>query len=525
MQGIESLDYTIQSKIPIPEGGLQTIKNAANMLADFGREGDIYIVHAAEGETVVPMEVLNSSPRLKNMLFKQMEELGLEPDRYVVGNKLNSINPVTGQPEFFLKKISKAVKRVAKVAKKVAPIVLPAVAPFLLPTMPVAFATGLGSLAGGLISGQSFKDSLRNAVISGGLAGLGNVAFGNMGQGAGQGFGKGSFFGSYANPTGGLGDVSFRQAFTPRGFGTMAANQNVTSDMTVKNLEGNIADGGIKNVGDANKINVDNINKLNVDNTDKLNLLDDPPDTRTFTEKYIKDPFKKFVYDPAENVVTYEKIPTEDSVAQLKGTVQGEGYLESLLSPKRVSIRPEGKIMDVINQTNEVLMNLDKAGLDPSLLKGLKEGVAANITKAASSGAPSMLAKFGPAAGAIATVGGGIYALTGEEEPVDNDGDGVIDGFNTPGGQQLLIENPQQYGFSLADFYGSNPYYQDRIAVADGGMIEGPGTPTSDSIPAMLSDGEFVMNAKAVRGAGGGNRVEGAKRMYAMMRDFEKRSA
>ena len=65
MQGIESLDYTIQSKIPIPEGGLQTIKNAANMLADFGREGDIYIVHAAEGETVVPMEVLNSSPRLK----------------------------------------------------------------------------------------------------------------------------------------------------------------------------------------------------------------------------------------------------------------------------------------------------------------------------------------------------------------------------------------------------------------------------------------------------------------------------
>jgi hypothetical protein len=41
----------------------------------------------------------------------------------------------------------------------------------------------------------------------------------------------------------------------------------------------------------------------------------------------------------------------------------------------------------------------------------------------------------------------------------------------------------------------------------------------------MLSDGEFVMNAKAVRGAGGGDRVEGAKRMYAMMRDFEKRSA
>tara|TARA_Y100000401_G_scaffold115803_1_gene120192 strand:+ start:983 stop:2410 length:1428 start_codon:yes stop_codon:yes gene_type:complete len=34
------------------------------------------------------------------------------------------------------------------------------------------------------------------------------------------------------------------------------------------------------------------------------------------------------------------------------------------------------------------------------------------------------------------------------------------------------------------------------------GDINGPGTETSDDIPAMLSDGEFVMTARAVRGAG-----------------------
>lgn len=34
------------------------------------------------------------------------------------------------------------------------------------------------------------------------------------------------------------------------------------------------------------------------------------------------------------------------------------------------------------------------------------------------------------------------------------------------------------------------------------GDINGPGTGTSDDIPAMLSDGEFVMTAKAVKGAG-----------------------
>jgi hypothetical protein len=53
------------------------------------------------------------------------------------------------------------------------------------------------------------------------------------------------------------------------------------------------------------------------------------------------------------------------------------------------------------------------------------------------------------------------------------------------------------------------------------GAINGPGTGTSDSIPAMLSDGEFVFTAKAVRNAGGGSRRKGAARMYKMMKMLE----
>jgi hypothetical protein len=68
---------------------------------------------------------------------------------------------------------------------------------------------------------------------------------------------------------------------------------------------------------------------------------------------------------------------------------------------------------------------------------------------------------------------------------------------------------------------------------AMGGEIEGPGTGTSDSIPAeiyqdgkpvqkaALSDGEFVMTAGAVKGAGNGSRDRGVKRMYELMRRFE----
>lgn len=53
------------------------------------------------------------------------------------------------------------------------------------------------------------------------------------------------------------------------------------------------------------------------------------------------------------------------------------------------------------------------------------------------------------------------------------------------------------------------------------GPINGPGTGTSDSIPAMLSDGEFVFTAKAVRNAGQGSRRKGARRMYKLMKMLE----
>tara|TARA_R110001583_G_scaffold81852_1_gene217857 strand:- start:965 stop:2200 length:1236 start_codon:yes stop_codon:yes gene_type:complete len=64
-----------------------------------------------------------------------------------------------------------------------------------------------------------------------------------------------------------------------------------------------------------------------------------------------------------------------------------------------------------------------------------------------------------------------------------------------------------------------------------GGQISGPGTERSDDIPAMLSDGEFVVNAKGLRGLGkingasGGRadqRREGARTMYALQRAGEQ---
>ena len=62
---------------------------------------------------------------------------------------------------------------------------------------------------------------------------------------------------------------------------------------------------------------------------------------------------------------------------------------------------------------------------------------------------------------------------------------------------------------------------QGPIRRNDGGEVAGPGTGTSDSIPAMLSDGEFVMTAKAVRAMGDGDRQKGAAKMYQLMNRLE----
>ena len=57
-----------------------------------------------------------------------------------------------------------------------------------------------------------------------------------------------------------------------------------------------------------------------------------------------------------------------------------------------------------------------------------------------------------------------------------------------------------------------------------GGDVSGPGTGVSDSIDAKLSDGEFVMTAKAVENLGGGDRYEGARKMYSMMNMLDPES-
>jgi hypothetical protein len=106
-------------------------------------------------------------------------------------------------------------------------------------------------------------------------------------------------------------------------------------------------------------------------------------------------------------------------------------------------------------------------------------------------------------------------------------------GLNTGGGGGPLQDSYSPFGESDLnnDFMQSSFNAGGIASLRSGGyprrtgQISGPGTATSDSIPAMLSDGEFVMTAKAVRGAGKGDRRAGAKRMYALMHQLEQNAA
>jgi len=80
---------------------------------------------------------------------------------------------------------------------------------------------------------------------------------------------------------------------------------------------------------------------------------------------------------------------------------------------------------------------------------------------------------------------------------------------NMPGGVPQPYNRPYATG-------GDVNHYPRKV-----GAIDGPGTATSDSIPAMLSDGEFVFTARAVRNAGGGSRRKGAAKMYKLMKSLE----
>ncbi|MAG59272.1 hypothetical protein CMO96_00560 [Candidatus Woesebacteria bacterium] len=628
MQGIATLPYEVV-EVPaplVPDNGVHTLKNAADMLADFGRHGDIYIAHVAEGETVIPLEVLNANPKMKSMIWQQFEEMGIDPEQYIVGNEFNMTNPATGVREFgfnpfkavkkVFKKVTRTVKKVFKkikpFLKAVAPILIGIAAPYLLPAAPLWLSAGIGSLAGSFVSGVRDPKQL---ALSFGMGAIGGGIKAKYFSGPG-----GSFFGSKTNPGAaftdfggapgsgisslGAGLTNVQNPLNPQTWGlesfnpladptappatspTLAGNfePGVGGDTSIRQLAGGVdqpvmvqtADGAAQLIPpdqayalEASGNLVDG--RLTTQGTDLVNqqaawssgapsitdqavggpsgppsvLSSDfqggPPSQlntvpykmQTRAPTLAGDPpnwFERNIYDPAPNIGG-----------------QGEGILESYISPQRSGIQPDyGDVASQI-QAHEQAWNLANPGVE--IPAAVQKSIVDRTLAAAQ---PGMYSRYWPAAtiggaGAVAadyaTEGQVLGLFPPDTTPEDTDGDGQIDQWRDNRTGVLYYEDPAKYGYG-SDFYGENPYYSQQhlptyvggtpspttfppppVTVAGGGEIVGPGTATSDSIPALLSDGEFVVNAGTVSGIGGGNRREGARKLYAMQRAYDQRAA
>jgi hypothetical protein len=476
--------------------GLNSMRDVAERMANMGRGGDNYIVHASEREVMVPREVAEKNPEMMARINAAIAEEGADPEAYVVGSDRNSINPQTGQREFFLKKlvggIKKAVKGVVKVFKKIAPIILPFAINTIFPGLGTVFSGALGSGLGSLAQGNSLKDSMKAAVLGGGIAALGQ-GFSNMGSGKG-GFSKG-FTDAFktGGPSGNMG------LFEPK------------KDLKFKDFfENPFAQDGA--VAPTDKV------------ADGSNLFTKARQTVLPTKaELIAKNFAKL----DGTTLTGEALKAAQKAAANPGLIQRFGPAAALGTGVAVAAgafdAPEGTELpfEPYPELTEEEIDAVRVGVAERYPEiGVNESIVPSSTVPGfNSGAimPQM----------TESVPRNLYPQYSQQGSSSNYLPQIVapslPNISPP---QINAENSGVFGY---DRFG-NPITSVYAAANGGGIqnfprrtggISGPGTGTSDSVPAMLSDGEFVMTADAVRGAGNGSRQRGMQNMYSMMRRFE----
>lgn len=151
-------------------------------LSYMGRQTDDSVGHLTRGDVVIPRDIVLQNPEFLVKLKKAMESVGSDYKSHIVGSGYESINPTTGAPEFFLKKIGNLVRAPFRSlpgpVKEVLTPVIRIAAPVIGGTFgPLGAAAG--AAYGNYITGSSPSDSLQ----AGALAGVGNYVGGQLTDG------------------------------------------------------------------------------------------------------------------------------------------------------------------------------------------------------------------------------------------------------------------------------------------------------------------------------------------------------
>jgi hypothetical protein len=524
--------------MPMAEGGLADV---ASYLASQGRNGDTMLAH------ITPAEA---------RLLKAMGGSG-------------TINPRTGLPEFFLKKIFKKVKKAVKSLLK---------NPIVRVIATVALATVLGPAAASIGMSTAAATATASVVSSAAVSAMAGEKLNAKNlliNAATSYFGAGGTIGG-VNPVSSIAKLASRIPGVTEG-GKLA--QGIGSGLTSAAI------------GKAAGMSTEEALGMGLQQGVMAGLTYKPEQTPvesatgqgpTQAAPGQQAPIQRGIGElpPSDYVAAPEQVATTAPGAvgtAASGEVAGKSFLDRL---NPFSKLPDDYPVDAatgapVNPAQTFTGRLNEFANMPSF-QTFKDAFLVNPY------AKTELGRYVPAALTTMGVGaltGGFKTTPANENPLFNrnytGADYIRDNPNLFGGTLGRVEGmPQSYDpfvrtqspsmppgsqipiytprgatmmptgvpqpYNVAGLYGvpdlSAPVQQPTYPVpgyAKGGdpkpthfprktgPINGPGTGTSDSIPAMLSDGEFVFTAKAVRNAGGGSRRKGAKRMYALMKKLE----
>jgi len=407
------------------------------------------------------------------------------------------------------------LKKVGKVLKKAAPTILTIVgAAFGGPV-----GAGFGRAIGGKIAGESTRDALLAGLSAGIGAGVaGASGFGTIGQSAITGF--------FAGAPGGI-----KSAIRGAGYGALAGGISKGFNMA-RQEGGKFTDAfKYKDVNDKDYQSI--LSARRAQAAENLVTTGQAVDVQGTLEG-MQDLSKLTPEQPID-------IPTEfttdygTTVQELGAQAGGPLQFDPTLAQSGVVSADVQNAIQQLQLSGADLNTASQIASDAAATSATKEGFFSKINN-------YMKQPFKAFGQDLAIAGTDVFGY----DPLKLAAAGALisEGTKVPEmelteEQEAMMRGPSeeliaQYSFApvaTSPYYGM-PVYQPLVAgYADGGVVEldmreggesvGPGTGTSDDIPAMLSDGEFVMTAQAVRGAGHGSREDGSKLMYGLMSLFE----
>ena len=562
---------------------IENIESSTNApLADFaktvqeaGTNEDTVLAHLSPGEVVLPAQMFEDDPKFEDLIERKFQSYGLQPETAIAGTGIAALNPATGLEEFgFFKKVGKALKKVIRPIAKVAQFIpgpwqpIAAIAdkaltvydvakgkqsPLALASlaMPIPKAGNIGSGGGirGLLGktkeyilpGSDDRGLFKNIgrTFRGGLGGERGDQF-NMLQDAGispqeirelarQGV---SVEDQYSSLMGSPAMVGGQQ------YGTIGEQLSLQDKLQAIQRSG-MQQSTFDDLLDSGS-SLDDVFQMATASQgggagqggsllQRLGLRQDQPGQSRLG--LIEDFLKGRSSDPVRQGGGLDSLLGQ---AGGRGQAGGGNPLSNLLGGGGIS----GLLAAGIPAYLLGKMAMDEArtrkGVPLTPLTTMdpvgRYNIEAEIARRMGADAPNPV-EFG------LMPEGTFPELSGSRNPE------TTGGRNAPAISRYVddFRNMNQGGtvYPMAYAEGGNVAMEDFERM--NGVINGEGTETSDDIPAMLSDGEFVMTGQAVRGAGtyeienkGGiislipsaqeSRERGTQNMYSLMSAFENQA-